>query len=104
MARDRFAVRELSLPPGRPLPYDPADWEDGLVVVVRGVLVAEGRDGERWRFGRGAVLWLGGLPFVALHAGACRDPLLRLRVITPRAARRAPSRRPPAPPSPPSGW
>lgn len=95
-----MAVREVLILPGAPRAYVGAEWEGALVVVQRGVLAAECRAGGRRRFATGETLWLGGLPLRALHAGATRDPLLRLRVLSPPGARTAPSRPPRRPPAP----
>jgi len=84
-------VREVTILPGVPHPYVGAEWAGALVVVERGVLAIESRAGERYRFGTGETLWLSGLPLVALHAGATRDPTVRLRVLSPPVPRTAPS-------------
>ncbi len=95
-----MGVREVTILPGAPRRYVAAEWADALVVVRRGVLAAECLAGGRRRFGTGETLWLSGLPLVALHAGATRDPVLRLRVLSPPAPPTAPSRRLPWPPAP----
>jgi hypothetical protein len=40
---------------------------DALVIVTAGVIELEGISGRRWRFPRGAMLWLTELPLRALH-------------------------------------
>jgi hypothetical protein len=47
--------------------YDPAEWNDALVIVTAGVIELEGLSGRRWRFPCGAILWLTDLPVRALH-------------------------------------
>jgi hypothetical protein len=62
-----FAVRVLTVPPGRTRAYERADWQDAIVVVEHGQIELEHLDGSRGRFGLGAVLWLAGLPLRAIH-------------------------------------
>jgi hypothetical protein len=62
-----FSRREICLAAGACRPYHEAEWEDALVIISAGVLELEGRSGRRWRFPRGAILWLKDLPVVALH-------------------------------------
>jgi hypothetical protein len=62
-----FERRRLALPPGGERPFDPSEWEDALVIVTSGVIELEGLSGRRWRFPRGAMLWLTDLPVRALH-------------------------------------
>ena len=62
-----FSRREICLDAGACRPYRDAEWEDALVIVSAGVLELEGRSGRRWRFPRGAILWLTDLPVVAIH-------------------------------------
>lgn len=95
-----MGVREVTILPGVPRPYVGEEWTGALVVVARGVLALECRTGGRRRFGTGETLWLDGLPLRALHAGATRDALLRLRVLSPPGAPTAPSTRPPWSPAP----
>jgi hypothetical protein len=65
----RFVLRAVTIAPGRELPYDGAEWRGALVVVDRGAIDLESVHGARWRFGRGAMLWLAGLPVRALCNG-----------------------------------
>jgi hypothetical protein len=53
--------------PGRERAFDDAEWRDALVVVERGEIELECLGGTCWRFGRGDVLWLIGLPVRTLH-------------------------------------
>jgi hypothetical protein len=63
----RFQRRVVRLNAGCSRPYDASEWEDALVIVSAGALELEGRTGRRWRFPRGAILWLTDLPVVAIH-------------------------------------
>jgi hypothetical protein len=67
MGRNGFERRLIRLPLGGERPYDQSEWEDELVIVVCGTLELEGLSGRRWRFSRGAILWLTDLPLRALH-------------------------------------
>jgi hypothetical protein len=62
-----FELELVSVEPGGIRPYRDADWWDSLVVVERGQIELECTRGGRRRFVEGAVLWLVGLPLVALH-------------------------------------
>jgi hypothetical protein len=66
-----FVRREVVVPPGSARPYDPAEWEDAIVVVERGEIELECRAGHLARFRRGDILWLTGLPLRVLrnHGG-----------------------------------
>jgi hypothetical protein len=55
------------LAPGQARAYDAAEWRGAIVVVERGQIELECLDGSRYRFRRGDVLWLDGLPLRALH-------------------------------------
>jgi glyoxylate utilization-related uncharacterized protein len=98
-----FELRVITLAPGGARPYTPAEWRDALVVVVRGEIELETLGRARWRFERGDVLWLSGLPLRALHNGG-REPA-RLVAVSRRLLRSAgaarggpPRRRPRRPP------
>jgi hypothetical protein len=65
--RGAFDVRVVEVPPGGERPYDRSEWHDALVVVDRGEVELDCRDGSRPRFAGGAVLWLCGLPVRALR-------------------------------------
>jgi len=67
MGRNGFERRLLRLEPGCERLYDPAEWEDELVIVVCGELHLEGESGNRWNFRKGAIIWLQELPLRALH-------------------------------------
>lgn len=71
-----FEVQTVALAPGHTRPYHEADWRDALVVVERGDIELECLGGSRTRFGRGAVLWLVGLPLRALHSRGSEPALL----------------------------
>jgi hypothetical protein len=66
-ADDRFARRHVVLDPGDRRPYEPAEWDDALVIVKRGEIDVECRAGGRMRFVAGDVLWFTGLPLRSLH-------------------------------------
>jgi hypothetical protein len=72
----RFRLRTVTVSPGRPHPFDPAEWEDALVLVKRGELWLQTCSGERWRFRAGDVLWLADLPLKALENPGPADTLL----------------------------
>jgi hypothetical protein len=63
----RFQRRVVRLDAGCSRPYEEAEWDDALVIVTLGVIELEGLSGRRWRFPRGAMLWLTDLPLLALH-------------------------------------
>lgn len=62
-----FELRVVLIAPGHERLYDEAEWRDALVVVEQGEVELEGSGGSSRSFGRGAVLWLVGLPLRALH-------------------------------------
>jgi hypothetical protein len=66
--QDDFDVRRVVVSPGVERLFVEAEWRDAIVVVESGGLELESRTGVRWRFARGDVLWLIGLPLRALHA------------------------------------
>jgi hypothetical protein len=80
-----FGVRVVEVPPGGERPYDGAEWTGALVVVGRGEIELDCRDGDRPRFAGGAVLWLGGLPVRALrNPGAVPAVLVAISRRQPR--------------------
>ena len=81
-----FERRLVVVDPGRVREYDTREWIDALVVVEGGEIELESALGERWRFARGDIVWLVGLPLKALH-NTGRDPVLLV------AVRRKPRRR-----------
>ena len=62
-----FAVRVVAVPPGGDRPYDAAEWHDALVLVQHGEIELRGVSGATRSFGRGALLWLDGVPLRVLH-------------------------------------
>jgi hypothetical protein len=71
-----FQVRLIEIAPGAERPYDAYEWGGALVVVERGEIELEGVCGRRWRFTRGAILWLAGLPIRGLHNPASNTAVL----------------------------
>jgi hypothetical protein len=67
MGDSRFIRRKVRFEPGCCRPYETAEWEDALVIVTLGEIELEGLSGRRWRFPRGAILWLTDLPLRAIH-------------------------------------
>ena len=66
--------------------YDEAEWKDELVVVVCGTVELEGLSGRRWRFRKGAIIWLQELPLRALHNPA-DDTAILMAVSRPMSSR-----------------
>ena len=64
---DGFRLRTTVVAPGAECPYRDDDWAGALVVVERGEIDLECRDGSRVRFVAGDVLWLAALPLTALR-------------------------------------
>ena len=62
-----FELELVSVEPGATRPYRDDDWWDSLVVIEHGAVELECVRGGRRRFEAGAVMWLVGLPLVALH-------------------------------------
>jgi hypothetical protein len=75
-SRRRMATRRLLIEPSRSRCFDPDEWWSSLVVVERGGLELEWRDGARLTFATGDVLCLQGLELVALRATALVPTLL----------------------------
>jgi hypothetical protein len=71
-----MATRRLLIEPSRSRCFDPDEWWSSLVVVERGGLELEWRDGARLTFATGDVLCLQGLELVALRATALVPTLL----------------------------
>ena len=71
-----FRLATLELAPGGTRPYEAGEWADALVLVARGEVELECRDGGRRRFGRGEALWLSGLPLRALHNPAAEPAVV----------------------------
>jgi hypothetical protein len=81
-----FERRVVVVAPGRQRAFDDAEWRDALVVVERGEIELECLGGTCWRFGRGDVLWLIGLPVRALHNPG-REPAVLAAVSRRRRGR-----------------
>jgi hypothetical protein len=62
-----FRTRVVTIGPGGALAYEPADWAGALVVVERGTLELACANGGSVHFEGGDVLWLAGLPVLALR-------------------------------------
>jgi hypothetical protein len=62
-----FDRRYLQLAEGDSRPHDDAEWDGALVIVENGAIELECVRGGRRRFETGAVLWLAGVPLVAMH-------------------------------------
>jgi len=77
--------RLVVVDPGRMREYDKREWVDALVIVEGGEIELESALGARWRFARGDILWLMGLPLRALHNKG-REPVILVAVS--RKARR----------------
>lgn len=71
-----FELRLLALAPGGAHVHDAAAWLAAIVVVERGEIELECSSGTRFRFRRGAVLWLSGLPLRALRNPGLEQTLL----------------------------
>ena len=72
----RLATRRLLIESHRPRSFDASEWVGSLVVVERGRLELEWRDGARLAFSPGDVLCLQGLGLVALRATTPSPTLL----------------------------
>jgi quercetin dioxygenase-like cupin family protein len=57
-----FAYRAVTIEAGGDRIYHRREWRDALVLVTRGEVELECRDGRRQRLARGDVFWLAGLP------------------------------------------
>jgi len=79
-----FELELVSVEPGATRPYRDADWWDSLVVVEHGAVELECVRGGRRRFEAGAVMWLVGLPLVALHNPGPEPVLLAAVSRSPR--------------------
>jgi quercetin dioxygenase-like cupin family protein len=62
-----FEVRAVEVEPGAHRIYHEGEWSDAIVAVTRGEIEVECLGGARYRFRRGDLLWLTGLPLRALH-------------------------------------
>ena len=57
----------VTIAPAASHPYVESDWRGALIEVDAGEVVLVGVTGGSLRVGPGAVLWLDGVPLVALH-------------------------------------
>jgi quercetin dioxygenase-like cupin family protein len=62
-----FECRAVSVEPGGDRIYHDAEWHDALVLVARGEIELEWRDGRRCRLASGQIFWLAGLPLRRIH-------------------------------------
>ena len=62
-----FDVRVVAVPPGGDRPYDAEEWHGAIVLVHQGEIELRGVSGATRSFGRGALLWLDGVPLRVLH-------------------------------------
>ncbi len=62
-----FECRAVTVEPGGDRIYHDAEWRDALVLVARGEIELEWRDGRRHRLASGEVFWLAGLPLRRIH-------------------------------------
>lgn len=62
-----FECRAVTVEPGGDRIYHDAEWQDALVLLARGEIELEWRDGRRHRLSSGEVFWLAGLPLRRLH-------------------------------------
>lgn len=62
-----FECRAVTVEPGGDRIYHDAEWSDALVLIARGEIELEWRDGRRHRLGSGDLCWLAGLPLRRIH-------------------------------------
>ena len=62
-----FDVRVVAVPPGAERPFDAAEWQDAIVLVRSGEIELRGVSGASRSFGRGALIWLDGVPLRLLR-------------------------------------
>jgi hypothetical protein len=62
-----FQVRQLAVAPGAKRPVQEGEWADALLVVERGTIELECRNGARRSFGSGDILCLRRLPLRLLR-------------------------------------
>jgi quercetin dioxygenase-like cupin family protein len=62
-----FECRAVSVEPGGDRIYHDPEWRDALVLVARGEIELEWRDGRRCRLASGETFWLAGLPLRRIH-------------------------------------
>src|ERR671913_1010020 len=78
-------AKVLVLAAGRSRPHDEAAWRDAIVLVERGQVELETRSGGRRRFAGRPVLFLTGLPLLALHNPGTEPAVLV--AVSPRPGR-----------------
>jgi len=88
-----FEHRVVTIPAGGARPYDAAEWRDAIVVVERGEIELEALDGQRQRFGCGALVWLDGVMLRWIRSGRGDEAVL-VAVSRPPAGRDGVSARP----------
>lgn len=71
-----FEIRAVEIEPGGHRIYHRAEWSDAIVAVGRGEIELECLSGTTYRFKRGDLLWLTGLPLRALHNRGSESTLL----------------------------
>jgi quercetin dioxygenase-like cupin family protein len=96
MCVDHFARRRVVLDPGDRRPFADAEWHDALVIVERGEIDLETRNGGRLRFIAGDILWLTGLPLRSLHNPGAETAVL---VAVSRRVTAQPGAEPAVPPA-----
>lgn len=74
-----FELRVVAVAPGCSRAYHAEEWRDALVVVEHGEIELERSAGGRHRVSCGDVLWLDGLPLLALHNRG-REPAVLVAV------------------------
>jgi hypothetical protein len=79
----RINCEHVSFPAGTVIGYDPAAWDQTLVMVQLGVLRLTCRSGREADFPAGAIIHLSGLPLAGIGA-AGHDPVLLL-LLSPRS-------------------
>jgi hypothetical protein len=72
----KFAVRQILVATGSEYAYHESEWSDALIVVERGTIDLECRDGSRRSFMSGDVLFLSGLPLRKLRNNGLEPVLL----------------------------
>jgi hypothetical protein len=84
----RTNCAHVSFPAGTRVSYDPAAWDQTLVMVQQGVLRLTCRSGREADFPAGAIVHLSGLPLASIGA-AGHDPVILL-LLSPRSATERP--------------
>lgn len=74
-----FERRAVVIDPGCTRTYDECEWDDALVIIERGTIALESTLGSCYRFARGDLLWLMGLPLHAVH-NAGEEPALLIAI------------------------